>query len=126
MSANDLLKLNSALNEFQANKEVDDMIMVKSAGPKIVTYEVRSTDRETTRTDVENALKKHKVGNVSRKLMSVSSMEVTDCKSNGMLYRFIYKPTKGGMSQTTLNASITELFPCVAFSIVTGKLTSTF
>jgi len=115
MSANDLLKLNSALNEFQANKEVDDMIMVKSAGPKIVTYEVRSTDRETTRTDVENALKKHNVGNVSRKLMSVSSMEVTDCKSNGMLYRFIYKPTKGGMSQTTLNASITELFPCVAF-----------
>ena len=115
MSANDLLKLNSALNEFQANKEVDDMILVKSAGPKIVTYEVRSTDRETTRTDVEKALKKHNVGNVSRKLMSVSSMEVTDCKSNGMLYRFIYKPTKGGMSQTTLNASITELFPCVAF-----------
>lgn len=115
MSANDLLKLNAALNEFQNNKEVDDMIMVKSAGPKIVTYEVRSTDRETTRTDVEAALKKHKVGNISRQLMGVSSMEVTNCTSNGMTYRFIYKPTKGGMSQTTLNASITELFPCIAF-----------
>ena len=115
MSANDLLKLNAALNEFQANKEVDDMIMVKSAGAKIVTYEVRSSDREATRTDVEKALKKHRLGTISRQLMTVSSMEVTNCKSNGMTYRFVYKPTKGGMSQTTLNASITELFPCIAF-----------
>jgi len=115
MSANDLLQLNAALNEFQANKEVDDMISVKNAGPKIVAYEVRSTDREKTREDVEVALKKHKVGTITRKLMAVSSMKVTDCKSGGMTYRFIYKPTKGGMSQTTLNASITELFPCIAF-----------
>ena len=115
MSSNDLLNLNAALNEFQANKEVDDIIMVKSAGPKIVTYEVRSTDRETTRNDVEKSLKKHKVGTVSRQLMNVSSMEVTNCRSGGMIYRFVYKPTKGGMSQTTLNASITELFPCIAF-----------
>lgn len=115
MSANDLLKLNAALNEFQANKEVDDMIMVKSAGAKIVAYEVRSTDREKTREDVEKALRTHRVGTVSRELMSISSMKVTNCKSNGMTYRFIYKPTKGGMSQTTLNASITELFPCIAF-----------
>jgi hypothetical protein len=115
MSANDLLQLNAALNEFQANKEVDDMISVKNAGPKIVAYEVRSTDREKTREDVEVALKKHKVGTITRKLMTVSSMEITDCKSGGMTYRFIYKPTKGGMSQTTLNASITELFPCIAF-----------
>jgi hypothetical protein len=115
MSANDLLQLNAALNEFQANKEVDDMISVKNAGPKIVAYEVRSTDREKTREDVEVALKKHKVGTITRKLMGVSSMEITDCKSGGMTYRFIYKPTRGGMSQTTLNASITELFPCIAF-----------
>lgn len=115
MSANDLLQLNAALNEFQANKEVDDMISVKNAGPKIVAYEVRSTDREKTREDVEVALKKHRVGTITRKLMNVSSMEITDCKSGGMTYRFIYKPTKGGMSQTTLNASITELFPCIAF-----------
>jgi len=115
MSANDLLQLNAALNEFQANKEVDDMISVKNAGPRIVAYEVRSTDREKTREDVEVALKKHKVGTITRKLMGVSSMEITDCKSGGMTYRFIYKPTRGGMSQTTLNASITELFPCIAF-----------
>ena len=115
MSESDLIKLNAALNEFQANKEVDDMITVKNAGPKIVAYEVRSTDREKTRSDVEAALKNHRVGTVTRKLMAVSSMEITDCKSGVVTYRFIYKPTKGGMSQTTLNASITELFPCIAF-----------
>lgn len=115
MSESDLIKLNTALNEFQANKEVDDMISVKNAGAKIVAYEVRSTDREKTREDVEAALKKHRVGTITRKLMAVSSMKVTDCKSGGTTYRFIYKPTKGGMSQTTLNASITELFPCIAF-----------
>ena len=115
MSESDLIKLNAALNEFQANKEVDDMITVKNAGPKIVAYEVRSTDREKTREDVEAALKKHRFGTITRNLMAVSSMKVTDCKSGGITYRFIYKPTKGGMSQTTLNASITELFPCIAF-----------
>ena len=112
---NDLIALNQALNEFQANKEVDDIIEVKSAGAKVVEYVVRSTDRNKTREDVEKAIKKYRVGIVSRKLMGVSSMEVTNVKSGNTTYRFIYKPTKGGMSQTTLNASITELFPCVAF-----------
>jgi hypothetical protein len=116
MSSNDLLKLNSALNEFQNNKEVDDIITIKKAGEKLVIYEVRSTDRQTTRDQVEKALKKHKVGTVSTvSRPNLSSMDITECKSGNMTYRFVYKPTKGGMSQTTLNASITELFPCIAF-----------
>lgn len=115
MSSNELLKLNAALNEFQSNKEVDDVVAVKKAGEKLVTYEVRSSDRQTTRENVEKYLKEHRVGRVSRELMNVSSMEVTNCKTSSMTYRFVYKPTKGGMSQTTLNASITELFPCIAF-----------
>ena len=112
---NDLIALNQALNEFQANKEVDDIIEVKSAGAKVVEYVVRSTDRNKTRDDVEKALKNFRVGTVKRELRAVSSMKVTECRSDNTLYRFVYKPTKGGMSQTTLNASITELFPCVAF-----------
>lgn len=115
MSANDLLKLNAALNQFQTNKEVDDVIMVKKAGEKLVSYEVRTADRIKTRDDVEKSLKDNRVGTVTRRLMNVSGMEVTECKSGAMVYRFIYKPLKGGMSQTTLNASITELFPCIAF-----------
>lgn len=116
MSENNLLNLNNALNDFQKNKEVDDVIVVKKAGESLVRYEVRSTDRIKTRDDVEKCLKNHKVGTVRRVLRSnISSMEVTECKSGKMTYRFVYKPIKGGMSQTTLNASITELFPCIAF-----------
>ena len=35
--------------------------------------------------------------------------------SDGTVLTFIYKPRTGGMSMTTLNSSITELFPCIAF-----------
>ena len=112
-----LLALNQALAIFQSGKEVDDVdISVKTAGARTVTYTVKSTDRETTRKNVEGSLKKFRVGNVSRKMMSVSSMEVTRCQMEDVMLTFVYKPTKGGMSQTTLNASITELFPCVAFT----------
>lgn len=116
---NKLLALNKALGGFQGGKEVDDVdvdISVKSAGARTVTYTVKSSDRETTRKNVEGSLKKFRVGNVSRKMMSVSSMEVTRCQMEDVMLTFVYKPTKGGMSQTTLNASITELFPCVAFT----------
>jgi hypothetical protein len=116
---NKLLALNQALAIFQRGKEVDDVdISVKTAGARTVTYTVKSTDRETTRNNVEGSLKKFKVGRVFRKQMSISSMEVTRCQMEDVLLSFVYKPTKGGMSQTTLNSSITELFPCIAF--ITG------
>ena len=111
-----LLALNKALGSFQKGREIDDVdIAVSKAGAKGVTYTVKTTDRETSRTNVEKALKDNKVGKVERKLMSISSMEVTRCKMGDTMLTFVYKPTKGGMSQTTLNASITELFPCIAF-----------
>ena len=116
---NKLLALNQALAIFQSGKEVDDVdISVKTAGARTVTYTVKSSDRETTRNNVEGSLKKFKVGRVFRKQMSISSMEVTRCQMEDVLLSFVYKPTKGGMSQTTLNSSITELFPCIAF--ITG------
>ena len=116
-TATQLLSLNKALASFQNDREVDDIdIEVKKAGAKTVTYNVKSTDRETTRDHVEKALKSNHVGTVSRKQMSISSMAVTQCKMGDTMLTFVYKPTKGGMSQTTLNASITELFPCIAFT----------
>ena len=115
---NETVCLHKALDEFQNAKEVDDIdesIGVKSAGKTVVKYIVKSTDRETTRTRVEASLKKYKVGRVGRKQISDSSMQVTECIGKEGKYTFVYKPLKGGMSQTTLNASITELFPCIAF-----------
>ena len=115
---NETVALHKALDEFQNGKEVDDIdeeIGVKSAGKTVVKYVVKSTDRETTRVRVEVALKKYKVGRVGRKQVSDSSMQVTECIGKDGRYVFVYKPLKGGMSQTTLNASITELFPCIAW-----------
>ncbi len=118
----DLLKLNRALQEFQKGaKDIDDVeekIAVKSAGKKVVEYIVNSTDRETSRDRVEKSLKKEFNGLVKRNNMpGKSSLEVTEVHTKDKtVFRFVYKPTKGGMSQTTLNSSITELYPCIAFT----------
>ncbi len=49
-----LLALNKALGSFQKGREIDDVdIQVSKAGAKGVTYTVKSTDRETSRTNVE-------------------------------------------------------------------------
>ena len=62
-TATQLLSLNKALASFQNDREVDDIdIEVKKAGAKTVTYNVKSTDRETTRDHVESALKSNHVG----------------------------------------------------------------
>ena len=116
----DLLKLNRALQEFQRNArgidDVEESIAVKQAGKTVVKFNVMSTDRETSRDRVEKSLKKEFKSLVKREQRSESSMECTVIDGEDkMKYVFIYKPTKGGMSQTTLNSSITELYPCIAF-----------
>ena len=117
----DLLKLNRALQEFQRGaKDIDDVeenVKVKSAGAKVVEYLVHSTDREASRERVEKSLNKEFKPLVKRNNMpNKSSMEVTEVHNKDKtIFRFVYKPVKGGMSQTTLNSSITELYPCIAF-----------
>jgi len=108
--------LNQALMQIQSAKEVDD-VSVKKASQALVVYTIKSKDRLTTREVVKNQLisagfPKNKVIQILR---GESSMEVVEAKPKTTNYRFVFKPTRGGMSQTTLNASITELFPCIAF-----------
>ena len=120
-TGNKLLDLNASLQSvIESVKGID--IKIKSATSTSVKYIVKSNDRATTRDILEQQLKARKVGTVSRELKSESSMEVTKCiirvGGKAETHTFVYKPIRGGMSQTTLNASITELFPCIAF--VTG------
>ena len=117
MPFNETLALNQALMEIQSAKEVDD-VSVKKASATLVTYTIKSKDRLTTRETVKGQLisagfPKNKV--LQTLVSSESSMEVVEAKPGKTKYRFVFKPTRGGMSQTTLNASITELFPCIAF-----------
>ena len=116
MPFNETLALNQALMQIQSAKEVDD-VSVKKASQALVVYTIKSKDRLTTREVVKNQLisagfPKNKVIQILR---GESSMEVVEAKPKTTNYRFVFKPTRGGMSQTTLNASITELFPCIAF-----------
>lgn len=123
-SQSKLLALNMALqnviNYARGSDKID--IKVKSASSRSVQYIVKSKDRIKARDVLEQQLKSNKVGKVSRKPLSVSSMETTQCvitiAGKNETHTFVYKPVKGGMSQTTLNATITELFPCIAF--ITG------
>ena len=117
MPFNETLALNQALMEIQSAKEVDD-VSVKKASATLVTFTIKSKDRLTTRETVKGQLisagfPRNKV--LQTLVSSESSMEVVESKPGKTKYRFVFKPTRGGMSQTTLNASITELFPCIAF-----------
>jgi len=115
---NKLLDLNAALQDVISGVKGID-IKIKTATSTSVKYIVKSHDRHSTRDLLENRLKVRQVGKVSRESLSDSSMEVTRCaiRVGGKVetHTFVYKPIRGGMSQTTLNASITELFPCIAF-----------
>jgi hypothetical protein len=129
-NTNKLLDLNMALQDVLGSVKGID-IKVKTATANSVKYIVKSQDRVSTRDIIEQQLKIRKVGTVSRELKSESSMEVTTCviRVGGKTetHTFVYKPIRGGMSQTTLNASITELFPCIAFitGIKSRSITST-
>ena len=123
---NKLLDLNAALQDVIAGVKGID-IKVKNATSTSVKYIVKSHDRQSTRDLLENQLNARKVGKVSRESISDSSMEVTRCVirvgGKAETHTFVYKPIRGGMSQTTLNSSITELFPCIAF--ITGIKSNT-
>jgi len=130
INGNKLIDLNAALQAVIGSVRGID-IKIKSANSTSVKYTVKSSDRASTRDILEKELEKRKVGKITRALLSESSMEVTKCDirvgAKSETHVFVHKPIKGGMSQTTLNASITELFPCIAFvtGIKSRSITST-
>ena len=58
--------LDSILSEFENSKNMD--MTVKSSSSKMKKYHIKSPDRESTRSEVENTLSSNKIGRVSRKL----------------------------------------------------------
>jgi len=74
---------------------------------------VRSKDRETDRDEILRNLRQ--AGVTADLGSSNSSVDPIDGTYEGRAFRIFVKPMSGGMAETTLNASITELFPCIAF-----------
>ena len=76
---------------------------------------VRSKDRESDRDEILRNLRQ--VGIPAQLGSAQSSVDPIDGTHDGKSFRIFLKPVSGGMQETTLNASITELFPCIAFEL---------
>ena len=85
----------------------------KKSSSKRTIITVKSGDRDNDRDEILRRLKQ--IGVVASLGSTSSSVDPIDGMYDGENYRIEVKPLSGGMQETTLNSSITELFPCIAF-----------
>ena len=78
-----------------------------------VQIKVSSEDRDTDRDEILRRLKN--AGILANTTSTSSSVDPIDGNFDGRNFRISVKPKSGGMGESTLNSSITELFPCIAF-----------
>ncbi len=78
-----------------------------------VQIKVLSGDRDTDRDEILRRLKN--AGIPANTTSTDSSVDPIDGTFDGRNFRINVKPKTGGMGESTLNSSITELFPCIAF-----------
>ena len=109
----DVINILENLEKTQDVKEVK----IKSANAKTVIYIVTSDKRFETQTLLNQQLSNAGF-NVSKVFVSSisNSQESTEfVLPSGARRRIGFKPSKGAMQDTTFMASITELFPAIAF-----------
>ena len=78
-----------------------------------VVIKVVSDDRDADRDEILRRLKN--AGILANIISTTSSVDPIDGNFEGRNFRINVKPKSGGMGESTLNSSITELFPCIAF-----------
>jgi len=100
----------------QAAKKAGAMLSFeeKKSTKSADVFYARAADRTTARKHVGNHFKSKKLP-VTVKKTSLSSEDITETEIGGKTVRIVYKPMSGGMTETTLNSTITELVPCLAF-----------
>ena len=110
-------KVQRIVEQLVLPKEVFDCfqheINTKKSSSKRTVITVRSTDRDNDRDEILRRLKQ--AGVTASIGSSSSSVDPVDGIHDGNNFRIEVKPLSGGMGETTLNSSITELFPCIAF-----------
>jgi len=85
----------------------------KKSTSKRIVITVKSGDRDNDRDEIIRRLSQS--GIQASIVSSSSSVDPIDMTYDGQNFRIEVKPLSGGMQETTLNSSITELFPCIAF-----------
>ena len=100
----------------QAAKKAGTILSFESKKSTKTTdvFYARAADRATARKHINNHFNSKKLP-VTVKKTSLSSEDITETEIGGNLVRIVYKPMSGGMTETTLNSTITELVPCLAF-----------
>jgi len=86
----------------------------KKSTKTVDVFFARAADRATARKHVGNHFKSKKLPVIVKKT-SLSSEDITETTIGTTIVRVVYKPMSGGMTETTLNSTITELVPCLAF-----------
>lgn len=100
----------------QAAKKAGGLLEVqtKKSTKSTCVYYIRASNRGDARRNVQNHLKSLKI-KVTEKKTSLSSENISEFDLGNYKVRIAYKPRAGGMTETTLNSTITELVPCLAF-----------
>lgn len=109
--------LTEALSISDFPSEIFDGFTVEVSNkstPKRTVIIVRSDDRDNDRDEILRRLLQLDI-NDAKTVSSNSSVDPIDGSIDEKQFRIFVKPKSGGMAETTLNASITELFPCIAF-----------
>ena len=88
-------------------------VNTKKSSSRRVVITVKSGDRDNDRDEILRRLTQ--AGVQAAVGSSSSSVNPVDGIHDGQNFRIEVKPLSGGMQETTLNSSITELFPCIAF-----------
>lgn len=98
-------------NLYELGMSIDDK---KTEGSYV--YIQCDEDRIETRESLEMELERVSGIRCSRKyIKSRSSFDLTEVAGFGSKIYIAYKNVRGGMQETTLNSTITELFPAIAF-----------
>ena len=88
----------------------------KKSSSRIHLYKVMvSGERASARRKMQTNLRKYKIRFSEKRINSLSSEPITEFVKSGVTVRILYKPASGGMNETTLNSTITELVPCLMF-----------
>lgn len=114
----DIPTLDEALEVKDLPSEVTDGLTIekhKKSNSKTTVFVVKTQDRDGDRDEVEKKLRNADI-HAEVKGSSLSSFDPIFIPSlNGDRAIIMFKPKSGGMNETTLNSSITELFPCIAW-----------
>jgi len=104
----------SNFNKFLSNLPTVKEVEIKSSNSKTSVIYLKSTDRNSLKENFSKYISDIGLESIEKR-SSRSSVKAEIVNTENINYKIFFKPVSGGQSESTLNAAITELFPCIAF-----------